>query len=52
VEVLNLSDHATTVEHVDGQILVGTDRRRDGASVAGAVDLGPWESVVVSETGP
>jgi alpha-glucosidase len=44
---LNLSDAAVTVEGIAGTVLVGTDRSRDGATVDGAVDLGPWEGVLV-----
>jgi alpha-glucosidase len=46
--VLNLSDEEATVGGVDGRILVATERRRDGAPVAGPLGLGPWQGVVVA----
>jgi alpha-glucosidase len=47
VVALNLSDHDATVEGVEGHIHIGTDRGRDGQTVAGALDLGPWEAVII-----
>jgi alpha-glucosidase len=41
---LNFSDAAVDVQEA-GQILIGTDRRRDGEPFDGG--LGPWEGVVV-----
>jgi alpha-glucosidase len=43
----NLSQAAVTVPGLEGRIAIGTDRGRDGEAVPGAVDLGPWEAVVV-----
>jgi alpha-glucosidase len=45
---LNLSGEAVTVEGLGGSVLVGTDRGRDGAPVDGALELGPWEGVVLA----
>jgi alpha-glucosidase len=44
---LNLADAATTVEGLDGTILLGTTRARDGETVGGALTLGPWEGAIV-----
>jgi alpha-glucosidase len=44
---VNLSDAPVTVEGLDGGVAVATDRARDGEVVAGAIELGPWEGVVV-----
>jgi glycosidase len=45
--VLNLSGHAATLDAVDGHILVGTDRGRDGHTLSGPVDLREWEGLVI-----
>jgi alpha-glucosidase len=45
---LNLSDEPVRVDGVEGTVLVGTDRARDGAATAGPLELGPWEAVVVA----
>jgi alpha-glucosidase len=47
VVALNLADAPVTVEGVDGDVAIATDRARDGERVAGAVRLGPYEGVVV-----
>ncbi len=44
---MNLSDAEVTVDGIDGTVLVGTDRARDGERVAGALRLGPWEGAVL-----
>jgi alpha-glucosidase len=46
--VLNLSD-ATDIVDIGspGRIRLSTRRERDGEAVAGAVEVGPWEAVVV-----
>jgi glycosidase len=44
---LNLSSTAATVDGIAGTVLAGTDRGRDGATVDGTVELGPWEGVLV-----
>jgi alpha-glucosidase len=48
---LNLSDRPVQVGGVEGTVLVGTDRARDGVSVRGRLSLAPWEGVVVATTG-
>jgi alpha-glucosidase len=49
--VLNLSDAAHAVDiGSSGQIRLSTRRERDGETVTGAVEVAPWEGVVV-ETG-
>ncbi len=51
VVVLNLSDRAGAVDvSPSGRIRLSTRRERDGEAVTGAVEVGPWEAVVV-ETG-
>ena len=47
VAAVNLSDAEVTVDGIDGTVLVGTDRARDGERVAGALRLGPWEGAVL-----
>jgi alpha-glucosidase len=44
---LNLSDDPLVVPDVGGAIAIGTDRARDGESVAGALALAPWEAALV-----
>jgi alpha-glucosidase len=48
---LNLSDAPVTVQGLSGRVLVGTARDREGASVDGALELGPWEAAVLSTPG-
>ena len=45
---VNLSDAAVEVGGLDGTVLVGTDRGRDGSAVEGSLSLRPWEGVVVA----
>jgi alpha-glucosidase len=47
---LNLSGGPIQVQRVSGTVAVGTDRRRDGEEVAGALALGPWDGVVLLST--
>jgi len=44
---VNLSGAPVTVDGLSGAVAIATDRARDGEAVVGAVDLGPWEGVVV-----
>jgi alpha-glucosidase len=44
---LNLGDAPACLPGVDGRVLLGTDRERDGAAVRGLLELRPWEGVVV-----
>lgn len=48
---VNLSDSDHRVTGVNGTIAIGTDRRRDGATVTRTLKLGPWEGAIVT-TGP
>ena len=48
VVAINLSDTATEVELGAGRILLGTERGRDGVSVASPMRLGPWEAIVLA----
>jgi alpha-glucosidase len=48
---LNLSDAAVAVDGVDGEVLIATDRARDGSRVAGALELAPWSGAVVALSG-
>ena len=45
--VLNLSDRPAQVNDLDGTILVGTDRGREGAKISGNMQLSPWEGLLV-----
>jgi hypothetical protein len=44
--VLNMSGDAATLEGMQGPVLVGTDRGRDGESLGGVLTLRPWEGLV------
>jgi alpha-glucosidase len=48
---LNLADEAVAVEGLSGEVLLGTDRGRDGTQVEGTLELAPWEAVVVALAG-
>jgi alpha-glucosidase len=48
VVAVNLSDDEATLDAFAGDVLIGTDRRRDAATVPGRVTLAPWEAVVVA----
>ena len=45
---VNLSDAAVSIDGLAGRVAIGTDRARDGAAVAGGLELRPWEGVVVA----
>jgi alpha-glucosidase len=45
---LNLGDAAVSLDAVEGAIVIGTDRARDGERLNGALALGPREAVVAS----
>jgi alpha-glucosidase len=47
---VNLSDQGRSVGTGPGRIGISTNRRRDGESVSGSVQLAPWEAVVVLRT--
>jgi alpha-glucosidase len=48
---LNLSDAPVTVDGLTGDVLVATDRARDGERVDGALALAPWSGAVVGRDG-
>lgn len=45
---LNFAASPRTVDGVTGTVAIGTDRTRDGATVAGSLVLGPYEGVIVT----
>ena len=45
---LNLGDAAVTLDGVEGAIVIGTDRARDGERLDGALELRSREAVVAS----
>ena len=47
---LNLGPKVASIDDVEGSILLGTDRGRDGARVTGVLTLGAYEGVVLSRT--
>jgi alpha-glucosidase len=51
VVAVNLGDAEVTVDGLEGRVAVGTDRRRDGATLRGATVLAPWEGLVVAGPG-
>ena len=50
VVVANMSDGGGSVDGVSGEVLLGTDRRRDGSSFSPSVKLQGWEAVVVERS--
>ena len=51
VVAVNLSDERASLPLGAGHVLLGSVRSRDGESVERAVDLDPWEAVVVATDG-
>jgi alpha-glucosidase len=47
VIVVNLADTDSTITDVDGRVLLGTNRARDGETITGPVRLRAWEAVVI-----
>lgn len=47
IVAVNLSDNQANLDDVCGQILICTDRSRDGERVEGTLSVRPWEGVVV-----
>ena len=45
---VNLSGEPVRVGGLDGRVAIATDRARDGEAVDGAIELGPWEGVVLA----
>jgi alpha-glucosidase len=50
VAAVNLSGQPVEIAGLDGAVLIGTDRARDGETIAGALRLGPWEGAVLDVT--
>jgi alpha-glucosidase len=50
VVVVNMTDGEGMLDGVSGRVRVGTDRRRDGEMVEGAVRVRGWEAVLVERT--
>ncbi len=48
VVALNLGDAPARLDRIEGVVRIGTSRGRDGEQVAGALVLGPWEGVVMT----
>jgi alpha-glucosidase len=48
IAAVNMSDAEVTVDGVDGTVLIGTDRARDGERVEGGLRLGPWQGAVLA----
>jgi alpha-glucosidase len=48
VVAVNLSGADVTVDAIEGTVLIGTDRARDGERVTGALRLGAWEGAVLA----
>jgi alpha-glucosidase len=42
----NLSDEGCRLEGVRGTVALGSDRRRNGEAIRGALELAPWESLI------
>jgi alpha-glucosidase len=47
---LNLGDEVVRLENVEGAIVIGTDRTRDGERLTGSLELRAHEAVVMAET--
>jgi hypothetical protein len=45
---LNLGREAVSLDGLDGAIVIGTDRARDGERLTGTLELAPREAVVAS----
>jgi alpha-glucosidase len=45
--LLNLDGRPATVPGLEGTVLLGTDRSRDGAGVRGGLELSGWEGAVI-----
>jgi alpha-glucosidase len=45
---LNLGPQAVSLDGVEGVVVIGTDRARDGEPFSGALELRPFEAVVAS----
>jgi alpha-glucosidase len=47
IVALNLGDRPASVAGVEGTLLLGTDREREGSTVRGSLALRAWEGAVV-----
>jgi alpha-glucosidase len=45
---LNLTDRPARFDGLSGRVLIATDRGRDGDTVEGGLELGPWEAAVLA----
>ena len=52
VVVLNLSDRAVALDDVSGTVRLCTDRRREGETSAGHLDVNDWEGLIVELATP
>ena len=50
IVAINFSDDRAEIHGLQGRVVFGTDTTRQGAAVAGALRLGPWEAVIVVES--
>jgi alpha-glucosidase len=48
VAALNLSDREVEIEGMHGDVLIATDRARDGETVDGSLRLEPWQGAVIA----
>lgn len=48
--VINMADDERAVDAAGGIVRLSTDRRQEGTSVEGRLELGPWEAVVVESS--
>jgi alpha-glucosidase len=51
VIAVSCSERDATVDGIDGRVVIGTNRSRDGESVAGSLLLRPHEALVVAGLG-
>jgi hypothetical protein len=47
---LNTSDADVVIKGIEGRVLLGTDRSRDGSDTAGELILSPWEALIVGRS--
>jgi alpha-glucosidase len=45
--VINMSDHHHETTELNGVIMLGTNRRREGEKIDGLLHLAPWEGVIL-----
>ena len=49
---MNCSERDVGLDGLDGRIIIGTDRSRDGETIAGSVLLRAWEGLVAEVAKP